>query len=528
MEQRRTEALELLTSETHTFIETLHALRGLKEVTHPQAMTLDEDPRWTKAISRQASLIDATKQRSYLATMKAAWPFTISILNGGAHTFTNLSADKTLDWQPVDRFAIVPDEHRDELREQLSDVGNEIDGQPDFELQQASNGNYRVKIEDPEIYYYFWQAVEELEKGVATPTHSALLMRSILTMAVSAFEVFVSNVYRSFLLCNPGAADNSDSKTFSLSDLYGFGTVQDAIAESIFQQADSFSRKGVRAWTQWFKGKPLEVDLAGLAHDWGRTQEIFERRNVVVHNGSKTTRQYLHNVDSGLTENLTEGSPLDIEPDYVEEALERLITLGVLVGYKVRVRMFQKDNAAAISTWIQNEQFELLLKSHFNAVDKISESSGDAVLKDMDRNLLRVNGWIARMRLNGVETGRKEIEKWDTSALSDSFRAARNILLRRDEAAVSAIRELIKSDDLSIEDVREWPLFYWLREDGKLDGLFTEFEDSRTTPEPRMEIVTVDPDLDSTLPASSGAVDPDTDSTALPGDDAPGDTRSKD
>src|SRR5690606_28163673 len=127
---------------------------------------------------------------------------------------------------------------------------------------------------------------------------------------------------------------------------------------SIFQQADAFSRKGIRYWAGWFKGRPLEIDMGAIAWDWPRTQEIFERRNIVIHNGSRVTRQYLNNVDRGLLEGLREGSPIEITPEYIEETLERLSTIGLLLAYKVRWKLFRRDSPAQISQWITQKQFD--------------------------------------------------------------------------------------------------------------------------------------------------------------------------
>jgi hypothetical protein len=464
VERQREEALDLISGEANTFIETVSTLRGLKDVAQPQALTLDSNPAWQRAIDRQADAISSGKKGAYLASMIEAMPLVISFLNGAGRTSAVLG----------DPDEIEPEDLREDIAAQRTELARKIAAQPDFKIRRNKDGLIRVTFDDPEIRWHFWAAVRELERGVSAPTHAALLMRSILAMAVSAFEVLVSNIYRSHLMCNPAGAENPETKAFSLRDLFDFESVQDAIDETIRQHADAFSRRGIRTWATWFKGRPLETDLADLAWDWPRTQELFERRNVVIHNGSRITRQYMNNVDTGLVSGLTEGAPLEITPEYVDESLERLLTLGTMLAYKVRRKLFGKENASDISQWISDEQFKLILSEQFNAVEQISKCADDSGLVDAHRMVLRVNGWIAKMRLSGLESCRAEIRAWDTTALSPRFRAARLVLLREDAEALASLRDLVEENEFTAEQLAEWPLFYWMRQDGVLDDLITE------------------------------------------------------
>jgi len=471
MEPRRTEALRLLTDEADTFIETLGALRSLKDVAYPQATTLDENPVWQGAITRHAKAVSSEKRERFRVVMAHALPIVLAFANGAGRTYTDLQ-DVDKEWSDASAIEIVPEELRGEVADAQAKLLEGLPDSDDIVVKRSGTGDFSIHFRDPEIRHHFWEAVREIEKGVATPTHEALLMRSLLTMAVSAFEVLVSNLYRTFLTCNPSAAESPDTKSFSLKELFDFDSVQDAINESIFQQSDAFSRKGIRAWATWFKTKPLEIDLEKLAWGWGETQEIFERRNVVVHNGSRATRQYLRNVDSSLSQGLDEGAPLDVTPEYVDESIERLLTLATLLAYKVRLRLFKRDNLAETSEWISGEQFRLLCASDFNSVQRIAVAcSADHDLVAAHQLLLRVNGWIARMRLDGASSCRKELEQWDTSALSEDFRAARLILLGRNEEALASIEDLLAKDRFTEEHLREWPLFHWLRDEGALDHL---------------------------------------------------------
>lgn len=475
MADQRTAALRLLNEEVETFAETVKTLRGLQQIAVPQATTLDQSPLWQTALDRQTELVAEDKRDTFLATMWEAMPIVLSVINANARTYTSLDQDLEeedgTDWVETDPIEFLPEFVREDILPVQQRLREQAKVAPDFKMVCSSDGRTRFHFEDPAIRWHFYAAIRQIQRGAATPGHVALLLRSILTMAVSSFEVLVSNAYRSHLMCNPNAAENPEVKTFSLKDLFDFGSVDDAIAESIFQQADGFSRKGIRHWQTWFNGKTFAIDMKKLAMDWHKTEEIFERRNTVVHNGSRATRQYLNNVDSKLTKDLEEGDPLEITPAYLEDSLAQLSVLGLLLTFHVRLKLFRRDNLEETSDWITEQQFELILDDQFAQVRQIAECTKDLDLGAVNQLLLQVNGWISKGRIEGPDTITAEVEAWDTSALAPNFRAAQAILSRNDERAVNLIEQCVDANAFSTNNLTEWPLFYWLREDGLLDDL---------------------------------------------------------
>lgn len=478
MTERRTKCHALLTREADTYVETMRGLRALKDIAHPQALSLDENPEWQSAVKERIKTISSEKRAIYLATMTEALPFVMAVVSGNTASYKSFDdADDLVEWQAEDPWELLPDALRKEALKIREVARSDKEVLPDLKMfvhGEGSRRQIRFQIEDPEIAFHFWTVMHAVERSTLAPSHSALLMRSILTMAVSAFEVLVGNLYRAHLLGSPQAMDDADGQTFTLKDLFDFGSVEDAVDESIFRRADAFSRRGVKAWAAWFAGKPLGIEMSELALGWVETQEIFERRNVVVHNGSRVTRQYLNNVDRAITSVLSEGESLEISSEYLDQALERLLALGVLLSFRVRHKIFRRDDFEETSSWISAQQFTFLTDEHFGAAKQVATSACELDLVQINHLMMRVNGWIARMRLEGVDCCRREIETWDTSALSANFRAAQQVLLRNDELALRLIRECLESHEFTIQNLAEWPLFHWLREDGALDLLIEE------------------------------------------------------
>jgi hypothetical protein len=63
---------------------------------------------------------------------------------------------------------------------------------------------------------------------------------------------------------------------------------------------------------------------------------------------------------------------------------------------------------------------------------------------------------------------------WDVTALPAPFQAARHLLLRHDDDALSVLRQLVSDGTISAAQLASWPLFDRIREAGLLGGLLGE------------------------------------------------------
>lgn len=503
MEDRAAEALKLVTREAEALIQTIQALRLLQTSTKPHVVSLDKSPKWLETIAEVRRSLPEAKRRTFMATVAEATPFITALANGVVSTTRRDDDDEEdeTDWERIPPEHIIPEKYREQILGKVS-VPDEIRADADFRLIEHE-GRYRVEIEDPEIRLKFWRVAKQVESWSDTPTHVELLHRSLLTMAVSAFEVFVASVYKSFLMVHYRATDDSEVKRFALSDLMEFGSIEDAITETIFQLSDSFSRQGVRAWAKWFAGRPLNLDVTGMALDWERTVEVFERRNLAVHSSSRVTRQYLSSTPSDLLDGLSEGDRLPVDDAYLSDAFERLETLGVLLAFHFRLKIFKKDDADAATNWVSTQQFQALRNGGYATVIQIGRNTQECPSLDLQSSLiLKVNRWLAMKRIGDFDQCREEVESWDTSALMDTFELAKSILLEHREDALDLIQKCVSSGHLNAEGLLTWPLLDDFRVDGSLNealvGLDVELPDAveveGAESEPPTLTVVTDPD----------------------------------
>jgi len=121
-----------------------------------------------------------------------------------------------------------------------------------------------------------------------------ILLRSLITTLVDAEEHLVGALVRGFYLVHPDAM-GTDQAEFSVDQLRGLGSIDEAIKVAAERRVDTFIRAGNSEWEKWFR-RNAKVEVAETAMDWPRTREITLRRHVIVHNGGRASPQYVASV----------------------------------------------------------------------------------------------------------------------------------------------------------------------------------------------------------------------------------------
>jgi hypothetical protein len=74
------------------------------------------------------------------------------------------------------------------------------------------------------------------------------------------------------------------------------------------------------------------------------------------------------------------------------------------------------------------------------------------------RVILKANHWLAIKRQKGIAAIKSEVEQWDVTALTHRLQLARAALLDDLEATADLVEELIAREELSSDELKEWPI----------------------------------------------------------------------
>ena len=135
--------------------------------------------------------------------------------------------------------------------------------------------------------------------------HEQLLSRNCLITLISSAEWFLSQVLSSFFQAHPEAAGVKD-KTLSLEELRKIGSVQEAESYLISLRVDEIMWGGFEDWMKFLRNT-VKLSMGYLTDDESTLIEVFQRRNVMVHNNGIVHPSYIAKVDEKLRPSIKAG-----------------------------------------------------------------------------------------------------------------------------------------------------------------------------------------------------------------------------
>lgn len=290
------------------------------------------------------------------------------------------------------------------------------------------------------------------------PRRGELLRRSLIVSAISAFEVLVADLTAQFFRSHPAALGSE--KVLSAQELLVYSTKEDAIGELIERKVDSLLRKGLAGWEKWFS-RHLGLTLGDLSLDWPRTQEIFQRRNLIVHRGSQVDEKYLVAVDATIRDSNKLGAELLTPLPYIERSLDHLLVFGMMLAGSTWRCL--KPHETSMVAGLFGFKIELLMEEERWNVVKPLTRYAKQITDGEKQEIHRVNHWLALKKLGEFGPERDEVQQWDVTSLRPAFALAKLALLDRREEAEQMMQSLLKTGAMSASEVKSWPLLEGLK-----------------------------------------------------------------
>ncbi|MDP9885484.1 hypothetical protein J2W21_003007 [Sinomonas atrocyanea] len=345
-------------------------------------------------------------------------------------------------------------------------------------LDEAKNGGSGETLEQEELERSFRELTRKIQEVIphknapvhcvmayinasARPKRASMLFDSLLTTAVGNFEVLVSAIVREFLRLRP-AAIRSDETRYSLADIEDHETLDDFRAYCAERYAEGLLRGGFDDWMGFFEKRVRGVSIDSIAADTVQLREVFQRRHLVVHNGGIVNNLYLTKMKT-LAPKPKVGSRLVVEYEYLQSAIDHLTVAGVLLQFRTMKALLKDEQSGAADAMISKAVYDLLSQARWSAALHIAQSAHPDCSSEQDRIILRVNAWLAKKRISGAVSIRREVEAWQVEALAPRFKMARLALLDDTKAAYDLGKRLVEIEELAKEEWRTWPLLEEVR-----------------------------------------------------------------
>jgi hypothetical protein len=296
---------------------------------------------------------------------------------------------------------------------------------------------------------------------------------AMLTSFVSSLEAHFAHLATEYFEAAPEALHDlpkESLKEFSLRDIQAMSSIENAVENAIESRVSDLTFGNLAGWRSFFKDR-MKVDLAELSVPWKLVQEIFERRNCVVHHDGRASKRYIAATGSSLQI----GDVLTVTDDYAQRAVSAIELLGIQLHVAVW-RKFSK-NLPALTTWLEGASFSALKKEQWSTSLGLYETWGSLPLSQNEQLMARVNLFLAKKGIDGIESVRSEIVEWDVSGLDEIYTFAKACLVDDLDKAFEMIPVLIEREKLGGWALATWPLTKALRADSRISDYDEEMKE---------------------------------------------------
>ena len=279
---------------------------------------------------------------------------------------------------------------------------------------------------------------------------STIHSNNTITMLITKFEDFISDFIKYLYLKYPKKYLDNQTICFSEISQSNISEIREKIID---REIDEMMRKSYAEWFNLFAEHNINLECCKEECDF--LCEIYATRNIIIHNSGFVNEQYLKNVKST---DYKFGEKVKINDDFIKKSFECIKTIMLCVMIEgLRLEKEKKDENAET---IFNFAFGELSSNNYNCSKTVFKALYDSCFtNEINKQMSRVNYWIAKIELYGLDSVKTEIENFDVTALEKIFLMAKNILLCKYVEATEVLVELCENKKIASLELEEWPLF---------------------------------------------------------------------
>lgn len=313
-------------------------------------------------------------------------------------------------------------------------------------------------------------------------THqSQLLYQSSLITLVSASEWFLAQLLHEHFAAHPDVMGAKD-KLFSLDDLRGLGSIEDAQRHLIDINVEEILRGSLADWLDFLKTR-LKLSMGYIEPFLGRLTEITQRRNLLVHNGGMVNSIYMAKVGEEFRREAVLGQEQKFGREYLEGAIRIFERVFLLIGAELWKKVAPKDEKR--SDVLFEIAWKHLVAERWDIAEGLSYFvMNDKQLSEIARLVGTCNYWQSLKWQDRLSEVRGDIEQADFSAKKLRFSIGQAALLDDDEKFFSLVDEAVRVGEISEKDLKEWPIFRKIRETQRFKDRFQEQPSNSEIAEP--------------------------------------------
>lgn len=299
-----------------------------------------------------------------------------------------------------------------------------------------------------------------MENAARTKKHIELLYKNSLISLLSSVEWFFSEILHFYYDKYPESA-GIQKKTMTLSELKSFGTVPDAEKYLIDIKIEEVLRGSFDSWLNLLKSE-LSLKLGYVTSIENELVEIYQRRNILVHNGGKVNSIYLSKVHEAQRKDLKLNDAINIDKEYLDSSIRKLQKTFILIASELWKKLDKDDKKRG--DVLTDIIYENLLKSRWDICEGLCHFIiNDSKLEPIDRLVAQLNYWLCKKRTGKFNEVKEELLKTDFSDKKEIFQLGLYALKDDNKSFFETLPIALDSKQLNIERLEEFPIFQELR-----------------------------------------------------------------
>lgn len=279
----------------------------------------------------------------------------------------------------------------------------------------------------------------EITGFLLSPKSLNAINQSLYILAFANFEAFLHRATKICISCNDLILMSGTPKNYSWAEIREEGSVVKIREELIEDAANKLMHQSMSKWIKWYEDKTnLTIDEDFKA----RCNEFYELRNLFAH--EKSSRSLYLNAAN---------------KDLIGSAADQLLKLACLIPISIAFKYLEKRELSRFLSMLSETTVKLLHRKRFSVVVLLTEKVLELSTVETWSDLFKVNNWIARSEIHGIEDIKNEIDIWDTSEKAPLYQLAKHSLLRERDEALDLFNSLEAAGELSLLEWETWPLF---------------------------------------------------------------------
>lgn len=305
---------------------------------------------------------------------------------------------------------------------------------------------------------------------INSPVPGDVIRQGILVYLVAYFEMLLGDLLRTHYALFPGKL--SKEKTFKYEDILRLETVDAITQQAIADEVDTLLRSGYKDLPNAF-AKRTGIDAGEVKAHSNRMIELFERRNIFVHNSGRIDSRYMKKVPNAYLKqiNARENLLLSVPSSYLNEAIEAILIVGIIISQRVW-RKSSKD--CKLADYALTELiFEKLVEGRHTLVINLADFAINVAFSNKSsRYAVLINSAVAYDKLG--DTIKKERTLHRIGNIHDlpiGQQVAYYCVSLEKDRAIALLQKAIATGDIDEVDLADWPAFEYLADDPAFEGI---------------------------------------------------------